>query len=317
MALKPVIVVGHACLDRVYRIEAFPARPTKVSARDLSEEGGGQAANAAAAIARLGGVVSLWSRVGDDETGAKVRRALAEAGVDVTAVRACAGLRTPTAAVVVDAKGERLIVSEDDRVLPMDVDWLPVERIAAAGAVLSDLTWLEGTLALLAEARRHHVATVLDVDLGGGALFPRFAPLTDYAIFSAPALEAYIPGANEAERLSAVRAMGPKHAGVTRGAGGYAWTGVAGAGSQPGFPVPVVDTTGAGDAFHGAFTLALAAGLEDGECARIASAAAALGCRRIGARRALPAAAELDAFLLEQTGVGLRGLLQDGDGLAT
>ena len=110
MAQKPVIVVGHAALDRVYRIEAFPERPTKVSARDLREEGGGSAANAAAAIARLGGHVSLWSRVGDDETGAKVRHALAEAGVDVAAVRAYAGARTPTAAVIVDAKGERLIV---------------------------------------------------------------------------------------------------------------------------------------------------------------------------------------------------------------
>lgn len=315
MMPKPVIVVGHAGLDRVYRIESFPARPTKVSARDLREEGGGPAANAAATVARLGGRVSLWSRVGDDETGGKVRRNLAEAGVDIGAVRVYPGIRTPTSAVIVDAGGERLTVSEDDHVLPMDVDWLPIETVASAGAVLSDLTWLEGTLALFAEARRHHVTTVLDIDVGGRDMFARFAPLTDYAIFSAPALDAFVAGADEHQRLLAVRAMGPKHAGVTRGARGYTWIGIAGEGHQPGFPVPVVDTTGAGDAFHGTFTLALAAGLDDARCARIASAAAALECRRVGARRGLPTFAELDAFLVEQTGAGLPSFLGDGDGL--
>jgi sulfofructose kinase len=317
LAQKPVLVVGHAALDRVYRIDAFPPRPTKVSARDHREEGGGSAANAAAAIARLGGAVALWSRVGDDETGHKVRRALAEAGVDVAMVRAYAEARTPTAAVIVDAKGERLVVSENDHVLPMDVDWLPVESIAGAGAALSDLAWLEGTLALFAEARRHGVPTVLDVDLAAGPLLERFAPLTDYAIFSAPALDRFVPGADDAARLASVRAMGPGHAGVTRGAAGYVWQSESGAGRQPGFSVPVVDTTGAGDAFHGAFSLALAAGCEEAECARVAAATAALKCRRLGARLGLPTAAELDAFLLEQTGAGLASALLPDGGLAS
>lgn len=313
MTLKPVIVVGHSALDRVYRIEAFPNRPTKVSARDHREDGGGSAANAAAAIARLGGPVALWSRVGDDETGAKVVRALSLVGVDVGAVRAYEGATTPTAAVIVDAKGERLVVSEDDRVLPMDVDWLPVDRIAEAGAVLSDLSWLEGTLALFAEARRHGVPTILDVDLGVGGLFERFAPLTDTAIFSAPAFERFVVGDDDDLRLAAVRAMGPRHVGVTRGAKGYRWNGKLGAGRQDGFAVPVVDTTGAGDAFHGAFALGVAAGLDDAECARIAAATAGLKCRRLGARLGLPTAPELDAFLLEQTGAGLTAaLLPDG-----
>lgn len=315
MAVKPIIVVGHAALDRVYRIDAFPAKPTKVSAREHREEGGGSAANAAAAIARLGGAVALWSRVGDDETGHKVRQALARGGVDVTAVQAYAGGTTPTAAVIVDSKGERLVVSEDDRVLPMDVDWLPVARIPAAGAVLSDLSWLEGTLALFSEARRARVPTVLDVDLAGAALFERFAPLTDYAVFSAPAFETFLADADDAARFAAVLAYGVRHVGVTRGARGYLWRSPDGGGAQAAFPVPVVDTTGAGDAFHGAFALSVAQGLDDAMAARIASATAALKCRRLGARLGLPSAPELDVFLLEQTGQGLpAALLASGMG---
>lgn len=319
MPVKSVIVVGHAALDRVYRIDAFPARPTKVSARDHREEGGGSAANAAAAIARLGGPVALWSRVGDDEVGHKVRRALEQTGVDVGAVLAVEGARTPTAAVIVDAQGERLVVSEDGHVMPMAADWLPLGAVGRAGAVLSDLSWLEGTRAAFGAARALEVPTLLDVDLAGCGLLAEVLDLTDYAIFSAPALEAFAPGADDAARLGEVLARGVAHAGVTRGQRGYAWVTRAGAaGTQAAFKVPVVDTTGAGDTFHGAFALALAAGLDDVGAARAAAAAAALKCRRLGARLGLPTAAELDGFLVEQTGEGLpAALLGGGEGLMT
>lgn len=305
MTVKPIVVVGHTALDRVYRIDAFPAKPTKVAARDHREEGGGSAANAAAAIAVLGGEVKLWSRVGDDEPGAKARRALARGGVDVSNVIACEGVKTPTAAVIVDAVGERLVVSEGDHTFPMDAGWLPLDLIASAGAVLSDLSWLEGTRAAFAAARACGVPTLVDVDLGGGILLERVADLTDYAIFSGPAFERFVAGADDDERFAALFALGVRHAGVTRGADGYVWSGPQGKGSQAAFKVPIVDTTGAGDAFHGIFALALASGLSDEACARVAAATAALKCRRLGARLGLPTAMELDAFLLEQTGEGL------------
>lgn len=315
---KPIIVVGHTALDRVYRIDAFPARPTKVRALDHREEGGGSAANAAAAVAVLGGAVRLWSRVGDDNPGEKARRALARAGVDVGALITCAGAKTPTAAVIVDAKGERLVVSEDDHVLPMEADWLPLSEVAQAGAVLSDLSWLEGTRAAFAAARACRIPTLVDVDLGGGILLERVVDLTDYAIFSGPAFERFVPGADDAARLDALIGMGVRHAGVTRGARGYAWKARDGTqGLQDAFKVPVVDTTGAGDAFHGVFALALAAGLDAAVCARAAAAVAALKCRRLGARAGLPTAAELDAFLLEQTGEGLPEGWLDFEGLSS
>ncbi len=314
--MKSVVIVGHAALDRLYRIEAFPAKPSKVRALDHREEGGGAASNAAAAIAMLGGRAHLWSRVGDDETGEKVRRALDRCGVDTAFVVICAGSITPTAAIVVDAKGERLVISEDDRVMPMEAGWVPVDQVASSGAVLSDLSWLEGTQAAFAEARRCRVPTVADIDLGGGILLDRVIELTDYAIFSAPAFEKFVEGADAAARFATLHARGVQHVGVTRGANGYFWSGREGTGEQQGFAVPVVDTTGAGDAFHGVFALGLASGLSDVAAARAASAAAALKCRRLGARLGLPSAIELDAFLLEQTGEGLPEPLLAEGGLA-
>ena len=76
-----VVCVGHAALDSVYRIDAFPARPTKVPASRHDRSVGGMAANAACAIAALGGQVSLWSPVGDDEIGMRIAEELRSAGV--------------------------------------------------------------------------------------------------------------------------------------------------------------------------------------------------------------------------------------------
>jgi sulfofructose kinase len=298
---RPVICVGHAALDYVYRIEAFPPVPTKVRSLEHIESGGGMAANAAAAVARLGGTVELWSRTGADAAGERIRAFLEADGVDVSHVRMHEGARSSTSAVIVDSSGDRLIVGERDHAMSMDAQWLPLERIAGAAVVMSDLRWVEGTLAALRVARTHGVPTMLDADLGGGGDLGEFLCLADYAIFSGPALDAFAPGAkDDAERLTRVLEKGVTHAGVTRGAKGYLWTGREGdSGHQPAFELEVVDTTGAGDAFHGAFAWALAEGHPVAECARIAAAVSALKCRRLGARAGLPTRAELESFLSE------------------
>ncbi|HEX9881229.1 MAG TPA: PfkB family carbohydrate kinase [Hyphomicrobium sp.] len=298
--VKPVICVGHAALDYVYRIEAFPPSPTKVRSLEHIESGGGMAANAAAAIARLGGAVELWSRTGADAAGERIRAFLEADGVDVSYVMAHEGARSSTSAVIVDDKGDRLIIGERDHAMSMDASWLPLERIAGAAAVMSDLRWVEGTRAAFGAARSQSVPTILDADLGGGGDLREFLCLADYAIFSGPALEAFVPGEDDTGRLASVLQMGVTYAGVTRGAEGYLWAGKDGdTGHQPAFDLEVVDTTGAGDAFHGAFAWALAEGRPVPECARIAAAVSALKCRRLGARSGLPTREELDSFLAE------------------
>jgi sugar/nucleoside kinase (ribokinase family) len=120
-AAKRIICVGHAALDRIYRIDAFPAQPTKVRALEHIEAGGGMAANAAVAIARLGGAAELWSRVGDDNAGHAIRAGLRVERVDVRYVQAFEGARSSTSAIIVDDKGERLIVGQRDASMPWSV----------------------------------------------------------------------------------------------------------------------------------------------------------------------------------------------------
>jgi sulfofructose kinase len=295
-AAKHIICVGHAALDRIYRIEAFPPQPTKVRALEHIEVGGGMAANAAVAIARLGGKAELWSRVGDDAAAHSIRAGLKAEHVDVRWVQAFEGTRSSTSAIIVDDKGERLIVGQRDAGMPSGTSWLPLERIKAANAVLADIRWLEGVRIVFARARKDGVPTVLDVDLGAREVLSDLLRLTDYAILSEPALRDLVPGGNDAERLGAILALGPRHAGVTLGPAGYLWRERESGGHAPAFPVSVTDTTGAGDAFHGAFALMLAEGRPVAECARLAAAAAALKCRRLGSRAGLPSRPELEAF---------------------
>ncbi len=295
-----IICVGHAALDRVYRIDAFPARPSKVRALEHIESGGGMAANAAAAIARLGGRVELWSRVGADDTGQKIRNGLRQNGVDVRYVEAFEEGRSSSSAIIVDRDGERLVVGTRDINMPAGTSWLPTERVLKASLVLADLRWLEAVRSVFAQARQANIPTVLDADVGGRGALKEILALTDYAIFSGEALCDFLPDLDLKGRLEHVMLLGPRHAGVTLGEGGYVWRDPFGGGQCPAFEVDVVDTTGAGDAFHGAFALALSEQRPIADCARFASAAAALKCTRLGARAGLPRRADVEAFLATQ-----------------
>jgi sulfofructose kinase len=294
---KRIICVGHAALDRIYRIEAFPPEPTKVRALEHVEAGGGMAANAAAAISRLGGRAELWSRTGDDAAGTAIRAGLRAERVDVRYTQAFEGARSSTSAIIVDGNGERLIVGQRDAGMPSGTSWLPLERVKEADAVLGDVRWLEGLRAVFARARKEKVPTILDADLGAREALGGILKLTDHAIFCRPSLREFAPGDSDTERLGYVLTLGPRHAGVTQGPEGYLWREQDGEGRMAAFNVSVTDTTGAGDAFHGAFALMIAEGRSTRDCARIATAVAALKCTRLGARAGLPTRSELDTFL--------------------
>jgi sulfofructose kinase len=298
MPAKHLIMIGHAALDRVYRVEAFPRVPTKVRAIEAIEVGGGMAANAAVTAARLGAKVELWSRVGDDNAGAIIKAGLKAERVDIRAVESFEDARSSTSAIIVDDHAERMIVGMRDTSMPTSTSWLPLERISQADAILADLRWLEATRTAFEHARKHGVVTIIDADVGAREALPEILELSDYAIFSSAALRELFRDGDDDARLMRVLARGPKHAGVTLGAQGYIWREADGSsGAQPGFTVDAVDTTGAGDAFHGAFALGLAEGRDTADCARRASAVAAIKCGRLGSRAGLPSSDELDAFL--------------------
>jgi sulfofructose kinase len=284
-----LICLGLSALDITWSVESLPAGPGKSRAVDLRERGGGMAANAAAAAARLGAEVAFWGRAGDDSAGIVMRDELARARVDVTAFRLFEGARSSVSGIVVDARGERTIVNFRGADLPADPVWLPLDAVAGADAVLADPRWPEGALVLFRAARRHGVATVLDGDVAEAAVFEALLPWVDCAVFSAPGLAGLAAPAGDVEaQLRAARRHGCGLAAVTLGEHGMAWLDGAGLHRLPAFAVDVVDTTGAGDVFHGALAFALGAGVPVAEAFEFSTVVAALKCRQAGGREGVP-----------------------------
>lgn len=281
-----VLCVGSAVIDFVFQVDGLPSGPGKYRAGDARIVGGGCAANAAVAIARLGGEALLAGRMGDDEVGTMILAGLEAEGVDTRLVSRRPGGRSAFSSVLVDADGERQIMSfrgdglSDDTAL--------IEAAPPLDAVLADTRWSPGSRAALALARTRSIPGVLDAE---DPIDPDLPPLASHVAFSAPGL----------------RSLGVSHpaaavpggwACVTDGAEGVV---ISDGTHVPACPVAAVDTLGAGDVWHGAFALRLAEGATEIEAVRFACAAAALKCTRFGGRAGAPTRAETEDFLERNT----------------
>lgn len=287
-----VICLGHTTLDSIWTVDALPQGGGKTRADAYASCGGGMAATAAVAIARLGASAQFWGRAGDDAAGRAMREELTELGVDVTYLRFFAGARSSVSSVIVDASGERMIVNFRGNDLPSDTDWLPLESVHEADAVLADPRWPEGALALFKQARAAGVPSVLDGDVADKAVFDALLSSVDYAVFSLEGLASYLGKSLQTLDIEAglrdVRALGSRIVGVTLGARGVAWYDGTMVERVPAFAVNVIDTNGAGDVFHGALAFALGARWRLHDAMRFACAAAALKCSHRGARSGVP-----------------------------
>ena len=295
--MAKLLCVGMATLDNIYRVAEIPNRGTKIRAEALVRTCGGMAANGAVAAARLGGTVSLWTRVGDDAEGEQVRAVFAAEGIDTTHVRRVVGAATTVAAILVDAGGERLACPWIDPKLNDDADWLPLGDIGNYDAVLVDVRWPAAAVAVLTAARAAGVASVLDADVAAAEDLRRLAPLADYAMFSADGARALVPEGPLEEAAAAVAATVPGVVGITDGADGCWVASAAGVELVPSVAVAAVDTLAAGDVFHGAFTLAVAEGRGVADAARFGNVAAALKCKVFGGVQGAPRRGEVEALI--------------------
>ena len=290
-----ILCAGIATLDQVFALDAMPTVPEKYRAADLVVTTGGTAANAAVAVARLGGPVGFLGAVGDDRLGDEIVAGLEAEGVDCAGIRRVAGKRSPLSAILVDRSGERLVISHSDPELPGATDHLPDRLPAGIDAVLGDTRWQAGSAHLFGLARAAGVPAVLDGDRA-----PRERPeLLDLATHVAFSMQGLRDLVGLDDPRAALAALPPARAwvAVTNGAEGVFVREGGNIVHAPAFPVTTVDTLGAGDTWHGAFVLALAEGMGECDAVRFACAAAAIKCTRPGGRDGAPTRAEVEAFL--------------------
>ena len=303
-AAPRILCAGIIVLDEVFRVAEFPQPDSKVEARDFFVVNGGCAANAAVAVARLGGQAALAGPMGgpagEDANGDRVLRALAREKVDCSACQRVDGLATALSAIFINGRGDRTIVTYRDERIPSTPAADPERTVAAADAVLADNRFPAFVRPICEAARRRNLPVVLDGDKATVEDDPLFRIAT-HVIFSSECLRATTGIDDLAEGLLHIGRRTDAFLAVSNGPGDVIYRDGSKACPLPVFKIKAVDTLGAGDAFHGGFALALAEGKSELEAMHFGAAVAGLKCSRIGGAAGAPTRAEVEAFLAENS----------------
>lgn len=291
------IALGAICATRIFQVDHILAPPAKVMAKRLVQVIDGMALSAACAFARLGGQAAIWARCGDDAQGLATRESLQAEGIDVSGLHVVPGSASSQASVIVDGRGERLVIPFHDPAVDRSPGWLPLARVREADIVLVDVRWDEGAEALLRAAREAGVPAMLDGDTAPHEVLSRLVPLASHAVFSDAGLLAFTGLSDVDTALRQVARTHAGHVGASCGAAGYAWVEGDEIRRVPAPVVDVVDTLAAGDVFHGAFALALCEGQALDAAARFACHAASLKCTQFGGRLGCPTRDGVEASL--------------------
>ena len=270
-----VVCVGLATMDSIFAVPRHPAADDRVVATDLAVAGGGPAATAAVTLARLGVEVAFVGAVGDDATGAAIRDGLAGEGVDLSQLETVPRARSPQSSILVGDGGRAIVhypgslppleLTDEARALCLAAGWVHVDHVGYAAAPREARLSIDG-------------GNPIDgLDLDG--------------------IDLYAPTQEGLERdfgtAAAALAAGAKLVVATRGEkGSVAYTGNETI-EAPREPVEAVSTLGAGDVFHGALLARLVEDAPLGDALAFANACAALSCRALDGRSAIPTREEV------------------------
>jgi sulfofructose kinase len=299
-AVPTILCAGMAVLDEVFRVAGSPVPHAKTQADAFMATVGGCAANAAIAIARLGGraelVAALGGPAGADDVGDRILAGLARERVAASGLVRVAGATSTISAILVDESGRRTIVTHcDERLFAATADD-PAMLVAGADAVLAD-NWLPDLVVpICAAACRRGIPVIVDGD-GPMPQTDRLVTLASHLVFSAEGLRATTGSDDLDTGLRRIGERTPAFLAVTDGANDIVWRDGTTLRRRPVFAVEAIDTLAAGDVFHGAFALALAQGTSELDALRFAAATAAIKCTRFGGGAGAPNRAEVDAFL--------------------
>jgi len=292
-----VVGMSVACVDEILVVPHMPESDGTIRVSQFARQGGGIAATAMVAASRLGCRPSLIGAVGADPIGEEVLAGLRAEKVDVSRVRIDPDGRTNFSVILVEERtGKRSIIYWPGRVEPFSLVEDDFDLIRSARGLLLDGHAIDPQIEGARAARAAGVPVMLD----GTRAYPgidRLIPSIDILVATRAFVADYAPDADLEEGLRKFRAMGPGEVVATAGEDGCWLLEERGLWHQPAFRVHVVDTTGAGDVFHGAYIAARAQEMGPREACRFAAAAAAIKCTGLGGRQAIPTRAQLQAFL--------------------
>lgn len=297
-----ILCAGGATQDNVMKVEAFPAAGTKVQASNFVVTIGGQAGNASVAIARLGGNARYAGALGgqDDSIANWIIEKLKAERVDCTHAVRVKGAMSSVSLILLDASGEKTIATRRGEGLLSAVPADAEKAVDDIDAVLLDNRYPTFMMPIVAAATRRGIPRVLDLDRPA----PIDDPLLNASTHVVSSAEAMRGTTGEQDFGAALMKLSATHKGflaVTVGPEGVYWLDNGTVRHMDAFKVNAVDTLGAGDTFHGAFTLRLVETGDVVEAMRFGAAAAAIKCTRFGGLMGAATRGEVEAFLKEHS----------------
>ena len=311
-----LIGVGHCCQDSICTIEEYPPEDssTHITAIDDSQ-GGGAVATAMVAAAKLGVLTGMIAHLGDDSTGDRIAGDFESYGMDITGIRRIVGGRSSSSIVLVDpGKGTRTKFPYRDNLPSIEWDEQQKELLRNAKILHLDGTQYENAVAAATLAREYGVVVSLDgcSMQKDHAKNRKLAGMADILIMNAK-YPLKVSGQDDIRQaMLEMAALGSKVVISTAGKNGCYAVFDGKVHHFSAYPVDAIDTTGAGDVFHGAFLTAWLEQKDVRECIRFASAVSAMKCLKIGGRAGIPSRKEVEQFLREAEPLWEEILGEDG-----
>jgi sulfofructose kinase len=291
---------GYACIDFLGTVPHLPELNSKLDLSSLTIQGGGPVPTALVTLSRLGARTIFMGKLGDDDFARQIVDGLKEEKVGVE-VRVHPGGSSPFAFIIVTPDGKRTVLWTRGSTPLLKPEEIDGEVIRSAKFLLLDDIEITAGIHAAQIARECGVPVVLDAGTPRAGI-EKLIQLTD-EIVMAEKFPFRLTGERDyRQSLRAIVKMGPKRATVTLGERGCVHLDPSDWIEQSAFRVTAVDTTGAGDVFHGAYVFGLLQGWDIRKTLRFASATAALKTRQVGGRTAIPNLSEALTFM--ETGSG-------------
>ncbi len=298
-SIRPICIgLGLCALDYIFQVESYPKLDDKIDALDFSCQGGGPVPTALCALSKFGVTTSFIGKCGSDHDGKLIAEELVKFGVGIEGLLIDGNTRTPRAFIVVERKsGKRTVILDRTETAAIMPDQINIDLIKSAKYLLIDGR----------EAATARAAAIVCKNSGGEVVLdagsPRkdidtILPYVDHLVVSERFSSDFTKESDNEKAILMLAIRGFKSVVITSGPDGCVAANLKGEiFRQKAFEVEVVDTTGAGDVFHGAYIYGLIKNWELPKILKFASATAALKCQWLGGRNGIPELKAVESFL--------------------
>lgn len=293
-----VIGVGQACVDYLGRLKTYPEEDGKVELLDINTQCGGPASTALVTLSRLGIKTGFFGSIGDDPLGEEIIKGLKDDNIDISGLKINPGHTSQFAFIAINAgDGRRTIFWHRGSTPPLKAQDIDLGIYPNARFLHVDSLMVEAIGEAVKQAKQRQMKVVMDAGtLREGIL--DILEMVDVLIASEQFSIQLAPDYKDPKYpLKKMLSYGVKEAIITLGSRGSVGLSKDEFIKQEAYSVRAVDTTGAGDVYHGAYIYGLINDWNMKECMRFASAVSAIKCMKIGARQGIPHLDQVKRFM--------------------